>query len=225
MREPADLVAEGRVDEAPLPVRYERARTEIAAAASLDECAQWTSKAAALASYARQAKDDSLLAAAMRIKARAIRRSGELLRQIPARPGKRTDLEPRGGSSPRSEAAKAAGFSVDQSKQAVRIAKVPATEFEEAIESEAPPTIEELAERGTQKKPKPLVDLQGVDPEDFNRSLHISDQIDRLAAQIEHVTPELYLRGVLPSDRKRVLGFVRSVAAWCADVVSQRSRK
>jgi hypothetical protein len=225
VRDSVDLVAAGRVDEAPLPIRYERARTEIAAAASLDECAEWTSKAAALASYARQAKDDSLLAAATRIKARAIRRSGELLREIPARPG----YQKNGAGAPpqrsdRAQAAKDAGLSRDQATQAVRVAKVPATEFEEAIEADEPPSIEELAERGTKKKPAPLVDLQGVDPEDFNRSLHISAAINSLADQLADVKPELYLRGVLPSDKKRVLGFVESVIGWCA-VVSQRSRK
>lgn len=223
VRDSVDIVAAGRVDDAPLPVRYERARTEIAAAASLDECAEWTSKAAALASYARQAKDDSLLAAATRIKARAIRRSGELLREIPGRAGGRGPSQ-QAQRSERAQAAKDAGLSNRQFKDAVRVAKVPATEFEEAIESDAPPSIEELAERGTKKKPAPLVDLQGVDPEDFNRSLHISAAINSLADQLADVKPEVYLRGVLPSDKKRVLGFVESVIGWCA-VVSQRSRK
>lgn len=220
-----DLVAAGRVDDAPLPVRYERARTEIAAAASLDECAEWTSKASALASYARQAKDDSLLAAATRIKARAIRRSGELLREIPAKPG----YQKNGAGAPpqrsdRAQAAKDAGLSRDQATQAVRVAKVPATEFEEAIEADEPPSIDELAERGTKKKAAPLVDLRGVDPQDFQRSLHVSDAINRLADQLADVKPEAFLRGVLPADKARVLGSVEFLIAWFV-LVSQRSRK
>lgn len=211
MREPADLVAEGRVDEAPLPVRYERARTEIAAAASLDECAEWTSKASALASYARQAKDDSLLAAATRIKARAIRRSGELLREIPAKT--------RGGAVPplhseRARAAKDAGLSRDQAKQAVRVAKVPATEFEEAIEADEPPSIEELAERGTSKKPSAFLDLQGVNPGDFNRTLHLKAAMVRLAESLNGVTAADFLRGLLPSDRARTSLVVETLAEW-----------
>ena len=48
-----------------------------------DECKNWSDKAAALASYARQAKDDSLRVMAVRIQARAQRRCGELLKLIP----------------------------------------------------------------------------------------------------------------------------------------------
>src|SRR5437870_5015262 len=99
---------------------------------------------------------------AVRIRARAIRRCGELLKEIPAKPGKRTDLEPRGGASPRSEAAKDAGLSVDQTKDALRIAKVPAAEFEDALESQDPPTIEAPAERGTKKKPQNRTVREGV---------------------------------------------------------------
>lgn len=141
--------------EAPLPVRYESARTAIAAAASLDECAEWTSKAAALASYARQSKDDSLLAAATRIKARAVRRTGELLREIPASPGgdRKSDRAPLPSlKSPRQQAATNAGLSTDQARRAVRVARVPAIEFEKSVEADKPPSLMELEARGTQKK-------------------------------------------------------------------------
>ncbi len=38
------------------------------------------------------------------------------------------------------------------------------------MESEDPPTVTELARRGTKEKPKPLVDLKGRDPEDYEHS-------------------------------------------------------
>ncbi len=54
-----------------------------------------------MGSYARQAKDDSLRKMADRIQARAIRRCGELLRQIePARGTRGPDLEPKEGTLP-----------------------------------------------------------------------------------------------------------------------------
>jgi hypothetical protein len=71
----------------------------------------------ALASYARQSEDEQMLKAVMRIKARAIDRCGELLREIPAEPGTRTDIEPRDGAVPRltrTVAATEAGLSRDQ---------------------------------------------------------------------------------------------------------------
>src|SRR5579859_1412886 len=68
---------------APLPQKYEAAMAAIAECERIDECKDWVDKAAAMASYARQAKDDSLRVMAVRIQARAERRCGELLKQIP----------------------------------------------------------------------------------------------------------------------------------------------
>jgi hypothetical protein len=83
-----------------LPVTYEAAVSAVALCLSLDECKDWADKAAALASYAKQAKDERLMKMAIRIRDRAIRRSGELLEQIEpghgARDGKRAD----GGDTP-----------------------------------------------------------------------------------------------------------------------------
>jgi hypothetical protein len=43
----------------------------------------------------------------------------------------------------RSEAATAAGLSPDQANQAIRVANVPKAQFEEMVESDKPPTIEQ----------------------------------------------------------------------------------
>ncbi len=45
------------VNTARLPRSYEEAKKAIAECARLDECAEWADKAAAIASYARQADD------------------------------------------------------------------------------------------------------------------------------------------------------------------------
>jgi hypothetical protein len=50
----------------------------------MDECQTWKDKAAALASYAKQAGDETLHRYADRIKALAVRRTGELAKQIPS---------------------------------------------------------------------------------------------------------------------------------------------
>jgi hypothetical protein len=88
-----------------------------------------------------------------RIHARAIRREGELLEEIESAQGRRTDLEPRAGGVPksptRSDVATGAGLSERQTKTALRVAKIPEAEFEEAVKSENPPTVTKLAERGT----------------------------------------------------------------------------
>jgi hypothetical protein len=79
---------EGMVDRAQLPQSYERAKAALAESLRVDECREWVNKAEALASYAKQARDETLLHYARRIKARAVRRVGELLLEFDARKGK-----------------------------------------------------------------------------------------------------------------------------------------
>lgn len=67
------------VQNAALPASYEAAKQALATCTKLDECKDWSDKAQALASYARQADDDDLEKYAVKIKAHAIRRCGELL--------------------------------------------------------------------------------------------------------------------------------------------------
>ena len=125
------------------------AKTALAQCEKLDECKEWGDRMAALASYAKQADDDSLLKMAQRIKARAIRRTGELLKQIESAQGQRTD-KLKGDASPkftRTQAAERVGLSPDQQKQAIRVSNIPAAEFEKVVESENPATVTELAER------------------------------------------------------------------------------
>jgi len=77
------------------------------------------------ASYAKQADDKSLQCMAERIRARAIDRCGELLREIEPRPGTRTDLQPSATSGTRLQAAEDAGLSKRQAVTALRVANVP----------------------------------------------------------------------------------------------------
>jgi hypothetical protein len=124
----------------------------------VDECQKWAKKAEALASYAKQANDMALRKMADRIQARAMRRCGELLAQIKPARGARTDLEPRVGTDPKStrlNAAKKAGMSERQRKTALRVAAVPKSEFDAAVESDNPPMVTSLAERGKRRKTTP----------------------------------------------------------------------
>jgi hypothetical protein len=139
---------------APLPATYEKAKATLAACVRIDECKDWHDKAAALASYAKQAKDDELRQMAVRIQARAIHRAGELLKEIEPGQGARDGKRQEGDLPPltRTQAAENAGLSEHQRKTALRIAGLSREEFESAIESFSPPTITELAERGTARK-------------------------------------------------------------------------
>jgi hypothetical protein len=103
-------------------------------------------KMEALASYARQAHDETLHNYAKRIQGRAVRRTGELLKEIEPSKGR----QPENVGAPlrftRSQAAREAGLSTDQRNTALRVASIPPAEFEAAVESDKPPTVTELAE-------------------------------------------------------------------------------
>jgi hypothetical protein len=166
------------VSDAPLPMAYENARAALAECSSLDECQAWADKAAALASYARQANDDSLLTLAKRIQGRAVRRAGELLKQIPPATG--AHLKNDGAVTlSRKDAATDAGLSERQRVTALRVASVDAAEFEAAIESPTPPTITEIAEAG--RKRQPITPLGDRSASQFNQALHFVALVRRYA--------------------------------------------
>lgn len=84
-----------------------------------------------------------------RIQARAIRRCGELLASIQSATGAHL----KSGGAPtlsRKAAAEDAGLSREQRVTALRVAKVPAHEFEAAVEAKEPPTVTQFAKRGTE---------------------------------------------------------------------------
>ncbi len=72
------------INDARLPTTYVRAVDALEKCQRADECKTWADKAAALASYARQSHDETLEKMAKRIRVRAIRRCGELLKQVEA---------------------------------------------------------------------------------------------------------------------------------------------
>jgi hypothetical protein len=138
---------------ADFPVMYTNAVKALARCDAVDECKDIADKAAALAAYAKQAGDETLQNYAHRIKARAVRRCGELAKQI--EPAKGGDRRSKGGHPPvdsRKAAANGAGLSPHQLKQAIRVANVSEAEFERQVESDKPPTVTALAAQGVLHK-------------------------------------------------------------------------
>jgi hypothetical protein len=212
---PAELPS---IRHAKLPAIYEAAKTAIAECAQIDECKDWADKAEALASYARQADDDSLRRMADRIQGRAVRRCGELIREIAPRDG--TDGRPKKGNGGvtlnRDEVAEDAGLSLRQKRTALRVANVPEAEFEELIESEDPPTVTQLAEYGKKPAPPPsLAHLKGRDPEDFKVSTAVQGGL-RLIAELAEETKDLAaaVRGAYEHERPAMASRARAVIAW-----------
>jgi len=205
---------------ASLPVRYEAARSAIAACDRLDECQDWADKAAALASYAKQANDDELVHMATRIQLRAVRRCGELLRAIEPSPGGRPS-ETRGGDPPslsRSQAAHDAGLSRDQKRTALRVAAVPEEEFERAVEAERP-TVTAMADRGTRKQPE--VDLlEGRDPKDFKTATAVRALLIPLAELVATIPVEAVMRGSRPRELPGLARRLSTLQPWLASLAA-----
>jgi len=196
---PANLPS---IAHAKLPATYDGAKAALEKCSRIDECAEWANKAEALASYAKQAEDAELQKMAERIRARAIRRCGELLRAIkrPEQGGRPT--KNGGGSAPvsRAQAGRDAGLSRDQRRDAIRVARVPEADFEAAVESDDPPTVTRLLE---ERRPKPIVDLKGRDPREYAAATQALGLMRRFAEFTTEKAPEAIARGA--SGRERVI--------------------
>lgn len=209
---PANLPS---IANAKIPATYRAATESIAECARIDECKDWADKSEALASYAKQAGNDELRQMADRIQARAIRRCGELLREIPKANGVNQNIS---GDAPtkvtRTSAAIDAGLSRDQRVTALRVANVPAEEFEKAVESPAPPTVTALAERGKQTA-KPATDhLQGKSPSDYRHSTQVQGNMAEFAKFLDKSSVEMSVRGAFPPELRRMSTDAAAISQW-----------
>lgn len=199
-----------RTSDAPLPQMYEAARVALANCTEVDECQDWADKAAALASYARQADDDTLLNHARRIQGRAVRRAGELLKQFDARgDNKKMESALDGTSFPptQRQVAESAGLSKKQQVTAVRVANVPAEEFEAAVESPKPPTVTSLAERGKRV-------LHAPKPAGFNEAIHTLAAMRRFLDKCREHEPELIAGAVADHEVAEARANVTEIDRW-----------
>ena len=200
------------VENASLPATYQRAQTALAECSRVDECQQWADKAEALASYAKQSKDESLRKMADRIQARAIRRAGELLRQIEPAHGANQNIGE--GAHPnvltRTQAATEAGMSDHQRKQAQRVANIPEDQFEEQVESESPPTVTRLAEQGK----KNLVDLDDINPNLYAKATKVRGAISRMAEMCSTNDPREVAKGFKPHEVEEMKRNVETIDKW-----------
>ena len=230
MMDGMNLAALPSAQNARLPAVYEQARTALAECSRIDECAEWANKAEALASYARQAEDSSLRQMADRIQARAIRRCGELLKQIPDGKSQGRNQHVEGDKAAlttlptRTEAASEAGLSTHQQRTAIRVANVPADVFEREVESPEPPTVTTLAKMGTQPRPappapppappRPLVDLKGIAPADFSVGTKAWGQLGHFAEFCRATDAAQAANGMRRSEINNMRAAVATIDAW-----------
>lgn len=210
----AALIDYPRIADARLPASYEAAKIALAECDRIDECITWADKMAALASYGKQSEDETLQKAAMRIRARAIQRAGELIREFEAaKRGPKLDVR-ADTQLGRFASAERAGLSRKQTVTALRVANVPRDEFDRAVESDDPPTVMALAKRGKATRPAPVVDLQGRDPADFAAATQAIGTIGFFVEFIGEADIPRVLRGGLPHDIDRLNKHLRAIGDW-----------
>jgi hypothetical protein len=228
---------------ATLPASYEQAKLALAACESIDECKDWEDRAAALAAYGRMAGDTDLEKYALRIRARAAQRTGELLREIPAETGGRprrkknsggrssefsdASLEPSEKTmSPRAAAAKAAGMSEHQVKEAMRVATVPKEEFDRQVNGPKPPSVAKLAKQGTRRRPLP-----SAKPDNNKNRCIGAEAIERALKRWRADATPAEQDQIEANTRKRracvnaLKSLPRQDAAWASEVASRVKRE
>jgi hypothetical protein len=160
---------------------------------------------------------------AVRIRARAVRRCGELLTQFDARGDRTKSVAVHTSATTQREAAQKAGLSKHQQVQAVRVANVPEAEFSRQVEGPAPPTITALAEQGV--KPRaPLVDLKGRDPDEFNQALHYLGPIREYANEVERLSHNDVLPILIDREREELRALIARIDAanYLSDSATRR---
>jgi len=145
--------------------KYEAARRALAEAHRIDEVKDIRDKAAAMQTYAMQAKDRELIEMATDIKLRAERRAGELLREMPKNKGTQGQAKgkiPLGAQAPHAPKDHTPtladlGLTDYESQRWQKLAKMPEKEFEEKLTGvKTVMRAKTEGQRPKPSKPKPL---------------------------------------------------------------------
>lgn len=173
-----------KISRVSFPSNYEAAKSALQGCLRIDEVKDWHDKSVAIAAYAKQAKDMSLLHQAQRIRLRAIARMGELL------------MEYRGAKE-RIGAGAFAGLSEVKTREAVSVAKCPPPDREKLIEQTPPPRPQQLVLAGLRHSgwvPRVPRYLGPTNAQQFETVLN----------EIVCGTAAEHLAGVEPQDVKRL---------------------
>jgi hypothetical protein len=209
------------ISQATLPEKYEAAKLALTECNRIDECKDWSDKAMALASYARQSEDKEMENTAIRIRARAMRRAGVLLQEVEDGKGKHWKSK-RGGEAPstRKAAGHEAGMSDDQIKDAVRVANVDDDSFEEQIESDEPPTITALAEQGKGKANGVPPHVQrGISIKAFQAGMYFQGALTTFAKRIQEFDPQDVADGSTEKERLDIRRNIQTITEYLDQLI------
>lgn len=210
------------VAAAQLPARYEAAKLAIAECVHIDECKDWADKSKALASYAKQAQDKEMEKHAMRIRARAVRRCGELLKEVERANGANQNI--KDGDGPKVQTRKGvatqAGLSERQAKQSIRVANVEDEDFEQQVESEDPPTITKLAEQGKKSRP-PVYEEQGMTKQEFQAGMYLSAALKTYLKETERFSPADVVAGRTAEEMDELRAMIGRIDSYHDQIIAK----
>lgn len=223
------------IKTASLPASYEAAKLAILECSRIDECKDWADKAQALASYARQSEDTEMEKTAQRIRARAIRRCGELLKEVEKKHGANQnisaadDTKVSNGTTvvepiveTRKTAAEDAGMSKRQAVTAIRVANVPQETFVDQVESDNPPTITKLAEQGKQpSRAVPMYEKLGMSREAFQAGMYFRGYLEQFLKATRVHSAQLVVEGCTPQERDRMRQAINEIDAYNDQLITK----
>jgi len=153
---------------------------------------------------------------ATRIRSRAIRRAGELLREVRKATGDHLPNVKRAAGVPlgRQVAATRAGLSERQRKTALRVAAVDSDQFEAAVEADKPATIPQLAKAGTKPAPRPKIGPEHDDPVRFARSTEGQGSPRVLYQTAQKLDPKDVIRGASAQEKPIIKDRATACMAW-----------
>jgi len=194
------------ISSATLPKSYERAKVAISECSNLDECKDWSDKAQALASYAKQAGDDELEQMSKRIRARAIRRCGELLKLFDGR-GNNQHINTNVNKH---DIGKAAGMSTRQINTSTQLSNIPESEFNRQLESNNVPTLTALSEQGKRSREY----LSKPKPEGFADAIHFMGYLEEAFSYTQKHEPEYFIGAMDDDQKKRMKDIIEALEPW-----------
>lgn len=203
---------------ASLPAKYQAAKVALRECNRIDECKDWGDKAQALASYAKQADDKEMEKTAQRIRARAVRRCGELLKEI-EKAKNQHDAASRDAPT-RTKAATQAGLSKDQAMQSIRVANIPEEDFEMQLESDTPPTITNLAEQGMAKG-VPRYEQLGMTKKAFQAGMYFRGHLADMAEQTTNFDPQDVVDGSTPKEREQIRRHIETIDQYLDQLIAK----
>jgi len=105
-------------------------------------------------------------------------------------------------------------MSKDQEKTARRLANIPESEFDAAVESDNPPTVTQLAEMGREKQ-------ENTAPPGFALATHLIGATGRLAEFFQEHKPASIASGLMEGELEGLHEKMTVIRTWIDDFLNQ----